>query len=114
MKETHSQAMPRQRDIKQGCCAQRLKGNGCRTAKTTAVQDTALSRERRNTWLKVGDFVGRSRRGVRNMGLSGLTEKRERYVQLMRQGHSNSAPRASLGLCPKNYFLGCHGEAPSP
>lgn len=35
-------------------------------------------------------FVGRSRRGTRKMGPSGLTEKRERYVQLMQQGHLNS------------------------
>lgn len=38
-----------------------------------------------------GVFVGRSRRGTRKMGPSGLTEKRERYIQLMQQGHSNSA-----------------------
>jgi hypothetical protein len=47
--------------------------------------DRVLSRERRNTWLKEMLFVGRSRRGTRKMGPSGLTEKRERY-DLVRAG----------------------------
>jgi IS30 family transposase len=42
--------------------------------------------------------MGRSARRLRKMGPPGFTEKRERYVQLMKHGYSNSAACRVLGI----------------